>query len=186
MLGICGVEPHGELTARVIGPWEDANLIYGFGQPSRQINSEIAKRAVRAAFATWANSSSQISFTQATPWMTDKRKLHILVEFREAADPDIDMRGGTIAHADFPPNFGFSSRLPLPLHFDDTEHKWCIGAQESAFDLESVALHEAGHLLGLMHSTVRGSIMWPSVKTNFVNRTLHRDDLMAIHSLYGE
>jgi len=179
MLGTCGVEPAGELAARIIGPWENANLVYGFGQPSRQIPEEIAKNAVRAAFATWARASSKITFTESF------FKLHILVEFREAGDPDIDMRGGTIAHADFPPNFGFSSRLPLPLHFDDTEHRWSIGKQEGAFDLETVALHEAGHLLGLMHSSKAGSVMVPSVRPNVIKRKLHRDDVIGIHALYG-
>ncbi|KAK9991775.1 hypothetical protein SO802_026760 [Lithocarpus litseifolius] len=43
------------------------------------------------------------------------------------------------------------------------DEQWSVGAAPSAFDLETAALHEIGHLLGLEHSKVQESIMWPSL-----------------------
>ena len=58
------------------------------------------------------------------------------------------------------------------------------GAVAGGFDIESVALHELGHLLGLDHSTVPGTVMWPTITSNFTLRSLQPDDLAGIRSLY--
>ena len=50
-------------------------------------------------------------------------------------------------------------------------------------DLFSTALHEIGHILGLKHSTVDGTIMWPLLQNGL--HTLHRDDIDGIQALYG-
>jgi len=61
------------------------------------------------------------------------------------------------------------------------------------FDLESTLTHEIGHLLGLRHSAVWGSIMSESVLKNgtfgfmdFGSRGLGASDIAAIRELYGE
>ena len=74
--------------------------------------------------------------------------------------------------------------MPKPVHFDDSEHLWVIGAVASGFDVETVALHELGHILGLQHSDVAGSVMFPSVSSNFTKRALTADDLGGIRQLY--
>lgn len=95
------------------------------------------------------------------------------------------MVGGILAHADFPPGYSVVVKgLPLPLHYDDQEHKWVDGAVANSFDIETVGLHEFGHILGLAHSSVAGSVMYPSVSPNFLKRTLTGDDRDAIRNLY--
>ena len=95
------------------------------------------------------------------------------------------MVGGVLAHADFPPGCGVvTNTLPKPVHFDDSEHQWVIGAVASGFDVETVALHELGHILGLQHSDVAGSVMFPSVSSNSTKRVLTADDLGGIRELY--
>ena len=77
------------------------------------------------------------------------------------------MTGATLAHSDYPPGCGYyGNALPRPLHFDDQENAWVIGAVSGQFDVETVALHEIGHILGLLHSSVPGAVMFPTVSDN--------------------
>ena len=47
----------------------------------------------------------------------------------------------------------------------------------------AVALHEIGHIFGLMHSSIDGSIMWPLLQNGL--HTLNDDDIYGIQALYG-
>ena len=47
----------------------------------------------------------------------------------------------------------------------------------------SCAIHEIGHILGLKHSTVDGTIMWPLLQNGL--HTLHHDDIDSVQALYG-
>jgi predicted Zn-dependent protease len=59
-------------------------------------------------------------------------------------------------------------------------------------DLESTVTHEIGHLLGLDHSFVLGSVMFShqakntsTLESNYFARSLSSDDLFGLRSLYG-
>lgn len=82
--------------------------------------------------------------------------------------------GGTLAHA-FAPEDG-------RFHYDGDE-SWSVGAVPQSFDLETVALHEIGHLLGLGHSEVEGAIMYPAIASG-TTKGLHQDDILGIRALY--
>jgi Matrixin len=56
------------------------------------------------------------------------------------------------------------------------------GAVAGGLDIETVALHELGHLLGLNYSAVAGTVMWPTVSYNSTLRTLQPDDLAGIRA----
>jgi Matrixin/Putative peptidoglycan binding domain len=165
--------------------WTRRNLTYAFGNPSSDVTSDVARNAVRRAFNTWATAGVGLSFTEvATTANPD-----IFVEWRQANDPDLSMVGNTLAHADFPPGCTVvinppNGTPPQPVHFDDSEHAWADGAAANSFDIETVALHEIGHCLGLMHTTVSGSVMFPSVSSNFTLRALQPDDNAGIRALY--
>ncbi|MDN5753786.1 MAG: matrilysin family metalloendoprotease [Nitrosospira sp.] len=160
--------------------WERFRLTFAFDSETGDIRGSAELQAVRNAFRTWAVASPLV-FSEITP----DENPDILIGWRPARDFDHNMGGGVLAHADFPPGCSIiASRLPLPLHFDDSEHVWTIGAAANAFDVETVALHEIGHLLGLGHSRVAGSVMFPSVNDNFIMRTLTADDIFGIRTLY--
>lgn len=66
----------------------------------------------------------------------------------------------------------------------NTRYTWTTGctAQPGAFDLESVILHENGHVAGLGHSTDVNAVMYPSYQT--ARCALAQDDKNGIAALY--
>jgi hypothetical protein len=53
------------------------------------------------------------------------------------------------------------------------------------YDIDSIMVHEVGHVIGIGHSTVAGATMYPSVSAcNTGNRSLAADDIAARDDLY--
>ncbi|WP_321474218.1 matrixin family metalloprotease [uncultured Paludibaculum sp.] len=160
--------------------WPNPNLTFAFEDGTNDIGGAGEFQAVRNALATWA-AAAPLTFTE----VARHQNPDVAVDWRPANDPDHSMVGGVLAHADFPPGCSIiTDGLPKPLHFDDSENQWVVGAVSGGFDVETVALHEFGHILGLQHSNVAGSVMFPTVSSNFTKRALTADDLGGIHQLY--
>lgn len=89
---------------------------------------------------------------------------------------------GTLAHAFSPSNGRF--------HLDGAED-WVVSGDvtksslSTAVDLESVAVHEIGHVLGLGHSSVEDAIMYPTISSRTRKVNLANDDIEGIQQLYG-
>jgi|GEM_PF-5888512 len=159
------------------------NLTFAFNNGTGDIAGTAEFQAVRNAFQTWA---AVIPFTFTE--VNSNQNPDVLIDWRPAKDPDLSMVGSVMAHSDYPPGCSVvvpQNTLPLPLHFDDSENTWAIGAAAGAYDVESVALHEIGHILGLQHSTVAGAVMWPSLGTNTILRVLTQDDISGVQKCYG-
>lgn len=96
---------------------------------------------------------------------------------------------GVLGHA-FPPGteglFGPGGTIRGDVHIN-TGFAWVDDPFDSAsgspYDLYTVMLHEVGHALGLGHSTVAGSVMFPTYSGG--NRTLSSDDIEGIRHIYG-
>ncbi|KAK1404466.1 Metalloendoproteinase [Heracleum sosnowskyi] len=132
-----------------------------------------AKPAFVRAFDKWASVTQYFTFSETQ----DSQSSDIKIGFASGDHGDgnpFDGPGSTLAHA-FAPTDG-------RLHCD-AEESWSIGALANYTDLETVALHEIGHLLGLDHSSVADAIMYPTIPTGAV-KDLHDDDVQGIKALY--
>ncbi|GKU85958.1 hypothetical protein SLEP1_g553 [Rubroshorea leprosula] len=150
-------------------PASKSHLTYAFGRRTRAD----AITPVERAFRTWAaNTHFTFSRTQ------DYRNADIKVSFHRGDHGDgnpFDGPGGTLAHA-FAPTDG-------RFHYDADE-PWSVGVVQGAYHLETLALHEIGHLLGLDHSSVEGAIMFPTFAPGEA-KGLHGDDIQGIRALYN-
>ncbi len=62
---------------------------------------------------------------------------------------------------------------------------WSVSGAAGAFDVQAVALHEVGHLLGLCHSGIRSAVMWPFYGSDTpALRTPTADDVAWVSQLY--
>jgi len=77
---------------------------------------------------------------------------------------------------------------PKPaVEFDmefDPDWNWTTG-NSPQIDVQSVALHEFGHALGLNHSATSAAVMFASYSSGSLKRTPHADDIAGLEALYG-
>ena len=64
----------------------------------------------------------------------------------------------------------------------NTYYNWSTGSSPFAINLQTVALHEIGHVAGLDHSSVRRATMYASYTR--ADTTLHEDDIEGLSTLY--
>ncbi|WJZ98864.1 hypothetical protein VitviT2T_017361 [Vitis vinifera] len=150
-------------------PPSNTHLTYAFLSGT----SSTTMSAVTRAFGQWA-SATDFTFAETQDYTNADMK----IGFQRGDHGDgfpFDGPGGTIAHS-FSPTDG-------RLHFDGDE-SWVVGAVAGAFDVETVALHEIGHLLGLGHSSVEGAIIFPTIAFG-VTKGLNEDDIQGIQALYN-
>ncbi len=161
--------------------WDHRFITYFFQNITPDIAPpEDARNSVRAAFTTWQAASRLYFIEVCNPAQAD-----ILISWQNGDHGDggaFDGPFGTLAHAFFPPPNG---ALAGDIHFDDGETwtpQFLFGGPQPV-DLQTVALHEIGHSLGLEHSTVPGAIMGPFYFSS--QRNLGQDDIDGIRSIYG-
>ena len=90
----------------------------------------------------------------------------------------VSLPSGTLAQAFLPPPFNGGT-----LAGDIVMNTQTAWQASSDYDIQTVALHEFGHALGLDHSTVAQAVMYSNYTG--VKQSLNTDDASGIRSVYG-
>ncbi|XP_050282261.1 metalloendoproteinase 4-MMP-like [Quercus robur] len=134
--------------------------------------------AFKHAFRKWA-SVIPVSFTETDDYGFADIKIGFYNGDHGDGEP-FDGVLGILAHS-FSPESG-------RFHLDAAE-TWAVDFEKEksnvAMDLESVATHEIGHLLGLGHSSVTEAVMYPSLMPRDQKLELTMDDIEGVQALYG-
>lgn len=192
-----------ELDGRVVGVYWDTFPIRYFitDRDDDRVSAGDLEAAVGRAFGTWqAAPTASISstfggYTAADPFEDDGMSV---IGFKNEPDMDrtlgattfeIDTTNGRIVSADI---------------FFNSIFNWSVASsgETGRFDLESVAVHELGHLLGLGHSALgeteliasggrrvigKRAVMFPIAypRGSIEDRTLEVDDMAGLGDVYG-
>lgn len=71
------------------------------------------------------------------------------------------------------------------LVFNGSQYRWAVDGRPDAADIREIATHEIGHLIGLSHSPVGGSTMFPrSGLGRIESRSLATDDMIGASVAY--
>lgn len=127
------------------------------------------------AFQKWESATQYFTFSK----VESNEDSDLVIGFYSGDHGDgaaFDGPLGILAHA-FAPTDG-------RLHYDADEN-WGHAPDVNSFDLESVALHEIGHLLGLGHTTVEAAVMHPGIAPGESRLNFDQDDLDGIRTLYN-
>ncbi|XP_068684571.1 uncharacterized protein [Montipora foliosa] len=161
--------------------WQKKDLTYRIKSFTNDLSQGEQRQIFKKSFDLWSKATNLR--IKEDSQLADK-DVDILIKFDGGHHGDaypFDGQGGTLAHAFYPHN---NLGLSGDAHFDDDE-RFTTGTS-NGINLDWVAVHEFGHSLGLEHSNVRDSIMYPWYKGYIPNIQLTNDDTMGIQALYGK
>jgi hypothetical protein len=138
------------------------------------------KEELRRAFAVWQSASNinlaEVSDTGAALGVPGNQQNDSRFgDIRVYATPQ---QSGVLGYAFPPPPIHGGTRAGDVVL--NSSASWNVDAN---FDLQTVAIHEVGHALGLGHSSLSSSVMYDVY--NGVKQGLTGDDIAGIRSLYG-
>lgn len=168
-------------------------------------NAALQEEAIDNAYKSWGGASG-ITFIKLPNGDSSAQSQHVFTQTNHdlrlfpndntAEDPDFDGEFGVIAHAFSPALYGNGEPFPNrddqgtesiagDVHYEEAE-RWTNNPNATpGIDLESVALHEIGHTLGIDHSDDPNAIMFFQINEP-IKRVLSADDTAAVQGLYGE
>ena len=130
------------------------DLKYFIQSLTDKLDPNLARSEIERALREWTRYAN----VTISPGVQASASRSIDILFGRGSHGDsypFDGPGGVLAHTFYPPPN--SEPVAGDMHLDADE-SWHVG---SAVDLYSVALHEAGHALGLGHSDQPGAVMYP-------------------------
>ncbi len=127
---------------------------------------------IRAAFEAWEKVTN-IDFVE----VADSSNVDVRLGWGDLGGP-----GGTIGTAYW--SYSGDTITQSFIEFDRAENwTYNIGPASSGVGAYQVALHEIGHVMGIAHSGVHPSIMYPSLINSLPGLT--QDDVSAARAIYG-
>ncbi|XP_059069452.1 metalloendoproteinase 1-MMP isoform X2 [Cryptomeria japonica] len=175
--GVIKTEPFGPLPK-----WQSTNLTYALLDiPYAQLglSSAAVRFSIAAAFDSWA-AVTPFHFVEAQN--SDQANIKISFATGDHGDGEpFDGPGGLLAHSFAPPS-GI-------MHFDAEEYWRVDGFEEPSYflwvDLQSIALHEIGHIIGLGHAQNSDAVMYRFISVREVKRELTVHDVQCAAALYA-
>ncbi|KAL6346570.1 hypothetical protein AAG906_000188 [Vitis piasezkii] len=129
---------------------------------------------ITRGFEAWT-AVSNFTFERVREESFAKIRVYFQVRDKGTAPP-LDGPGGILAYAG-------PSLTNATIHFDGEEN-WVEGAVADSFDLQTIATHEVGHLLGLGHSRLVKANMYAYTGTA-ETKPLIQDDIDGIRAKYS-
>jgi hypothetical protein len=161
--------------------WPEGQTVLTYAFASGNQLDEATRAVFARAFERWSE-VTPLNFTEIPTYSAADIRIGFFSGDHNDGEP-FDGVMGTLAHA-FSPPAGF-------FHLDEAEN-WVLDGNfvnapsfSTAVDLESVAVHEIGHVLGLGHSSVEDAIMYPSLTAATRKVELAADDILGVQELYG-
>jgi hypothetical protein len=153
-----------------------AHLGYVFGTLTTEVPAALVQSEIVRALNSWTWYTN-VSFSPGTDAAAART---VAIRFASGAHGDayrFDGPGGILAHTFYPVPVNPES-IAGDMHLDADEN-WHVGGD---VDIYSVALHEAGHAIGLGHSDKPGDVMYPYYRRGM---SLSANDIGAAQALYG-
>jgi len=167
--------------------------LYWSGQPTWVLNNagsdNIAdgseKWAIKQAFQSWENTyGTSLNFThQGNTNSTNlgSNSSHLVVFDESNWSGWFPLGSGIVAITPLTYSTGSGQILDADIVFNGRDWNFATDGSPGAFDVQDIATHEIGHFIGLDHSPVLNSSMWPYVSPNqWLHRGLSADDQAGV------
>jgi len=167
--------------ANIVHGWsldtgDSAHLNYVFGELTPLVPAATVESEILRALSAWSAVTNVIFQPGTDP--AGARTVLIKFASGDHGDPyPFDSAGQVLAHTFYPVPVNPES-IAGDMHLNAAEN-WHAGGD---IDIFSVALHEAGHALGLGHTDNPGDVMYPYYRRGMV---LSANDIGAVQTLYG-
>lgn len=145
------------------------------------LGAEDAYGAIQRAVNSWNSAGSNFSIRHVAragglgASTTDKR---MIVRWSPTGAPNV-LATTTTTYIT-----ASNTLIDADIQFWDN-NAWSTSPTSGQYDIESVAVHELGHFLGLPHSSGSNDVMQPSIGSGVQRRALSSGDISAIQGLYG-
>lgn len=170
--------------------WSQSLVRIAFGDCSAVevhglVTVDQAQAAVLRAIESWNKITLPVKyFVQTEPSLASEADIVVQWHFG-SSDPESLLNAQIHAHADYPAPNTLYGGPPLPMHFN-ADLLWGI-EQPGCYDIETVALHELAHLLGLIYHTGPDTILYDAIGPApvFVQHRLDKETIRRAQQLYA-